>query len=231
MTNWGNWQPRWCVWNSEILFSFDISIYFLHHASFFLNISRLYGSITVLIESHRWIEMFLLFYLICMGWIYDKAASLMDVLLCSLNSLVQNQNVLICNICNIFKNMFNMGVMIRDNILWYRDSPQVNMSPMNPHDMGLTHWGRVTHICVSKLTIIGSDNGLSLGRRQAIIWTNAGILLIRTLGTNFSEIPNEIHIFSFKKIHLKMSSGKRRPFCLGLNVLNFVWSLWDFKGI
>ena len=42
----------------------------------------------------------------------------------------------------------------------------------------LTHWGRVTHICVSKLTIIGSDNGLSPDRRQAIIWTNAGILLI-----------------------------------------------------
>ena len=32
----------------------------------------------------------------------------------------------------------------------------------------LTHWGRVTHICVSKLTIIGSDNGLSPGGRQAI---------------------------------------------------------------
>ena len=42
----------------------------------------------------------------------------------------------------------------------------------------LTHWGWVMHICVSKLTIIGSDNGLSPGRRQAIIWTNAGILLI-----------------------------------------------------
>ena len=42
----------------------------------------------------------------------------------------------------------------------------------------LTHWGRVTHICVDKLTIIGSDNGLSPGRRQAIIWTSAGILLI-----------------------------------------------------
>ena len=83
----------------------------------------------------------------------------------------------------------------------------------------LTHWGRVTHICVRKLTIIGSDNGLSPGRRQAIIWTDAGILLIRTLGTNFSEIPSEIHVFSFKTIHLKMSSGKRRPFCLGLNVL------------
>ena len=44
----------------------------------------------------------------------------------------------------------------------------------------VTHWGRVTNICVSELTIIGSDNGLWPGRRQAIIWTNAGILLIRT---------------------------------------------------
>ena len=42
----------------------------------------------------------------------------------------------------------------------------------------LTHWGRMTQICVGKLSIIGSDNGLSPGRRQAIIWTNAGILLI-----------------------------------------------------
>ena len=51
---------------------------------------------------------------------------------------------------------------------------------------------RVTHICVNKLTIIGSDNGLSPGRRQAIIWTNVGILLIGPLGTNFSEILIEI---------------------------------------
>ena len=83
----------------------------------------------------------------------------------------------------------------------------------------LTHWGRVTHICVSKLNIIGSDNGLSPGRRQAIIWTNAGILLIGPLGTNFSQILTEIYTFSFKKMHLKMSSAKWRPFCLGLNVL------------
>ena len=48
-------------------------------------------------------------------------------------------------------------------------------------------------LCVSKLTFIGSDNGLSPGRCQAIIWTNAGILLIRTLGINFSEILGEIH--------------------------------------
>ena len=83
----------------------------------------------------------------------------------------------------------------------------------------LTHWGRVTHICVGKLTIIGSDNGLSPGRRQAIIRTNAGILLIGTLGTNSSKILSEIRTFSFKKMHLKMSSGRWRPFCLGLNVL------------
>ena len=77
----------------------------------------------------------------------------------------------------------------------------------------------MTHICVSKLTIIGSDNGLSPSRRQAIILTNGGILLIRNLGTNFSEILSEIYAFFFAKIHMKMSSGKWRPFCLGLNVL------------
>ena len=84
----------------------------------------------------------------------------------------------------------------------------------------LTQWGLVTHICFNKLTIIASDNGLSPGRRQVIIWTNAGILLIRTLGTNFSEIINEIHTFSFKKTYLKMSSAKWQPFCLSLNELN-----------
>ena len=62
------------------------------------------------------------------------------------------------------------------------------------------------------LEIIGWDNGLSPSRRQAIIWTNAGILLIRPLGTNFSEILKGIHTFSFKKMHLKMSSAKWRPF-------------------
>ena len=77
----------------------------------------------------------------------------------------------------------------------------------------------MTHICVSKLTRIGSDNGLSPGRRQAIIETNAGILPIGPLGANSSEIIIEIQTSSFKKMHLKMSSAKWRPFCLGLNVL------------
>ena len=82
----------------------------------------------------------------------------------------------------------------------------------------LTHWGRVTHICVGNQTIIGSDNGLAPCRHQAIIWTNDGILLIRSLETNFSEILSKIHTFSFKKTHLK-TSVNWRPSCLGLNVL------------
>ena len=52
----------------------------------------------------------------------------------------------------------------------------------------LTHWGRVTHICISKLTIIGSNNGLLPGWCQAFTWTNAKILLIGPIETNFNEI-------------------------------------------
>ena len=59
----------------------------------------------------------------------------------------------------------------------------------------LTHWGWVTNICVGKLTIIGSDDGLLPGRCQAIIWTNAGISLIWPLATNFNEIWTEIQTF------------------------------------
>ena len=82
----------------------------------------------------------------------------------------------------------------------------------------LTHWGQVTHLCM-----IGSDKGLSPEQRQAIIWTNAGILLIGPLGTNFSEILIATETFSFKKMHLKMSSGKCRSFCFGLNVLKWIY--------
>ena len=82
-----------------------------------------------------------------------------------------------------------------------------------------THRGRVTHICVSELNISGSDNGLSPGRHQAIIWTNAGILLIGHLGINFNGILIAIYTFSFERMHLKMSFGKWLPFCLSLNVL------------
>ena len=82
----------------------------------------------------------------------------------------------------------------------------------------LTHWGRETHIYVGKLTISGSDKGLSPGRRQAIIWTNARLLLIWHLETNFSEILIEIKTFSLKKsmwnVVWKMSAILSRPHCV-----------------
>ena len=83
----------------------------------------------------------------------------------------------------------------------------------------LIYWWQVTHICVSKLTLIGSDKGLVPGKRQATIWTNAGILFIGHMGTNFNKISIDIHIFSFKQTYFKMSSGKCRRCCLCLNVL------------
>ena len=60
----------------------------------------------------------------------------------------------------------------------------------------LTQWGRVTHVCVSKLTIIGSDNDLSPERHQAIIWISAGILLIEQTSV---ESQSEFYYFHYTK--------------------------------
>ena len=49
----------------------------------------------------------------------------------------------------------------------------------------LTHWGRMTHICIGDLTTIVSDKGLSPNQRQVINCTNAEVLLIEPLGTKF----------------------------------------------
>ena len=115
--------------------------------------------------------------------------------------------------------------------------PSFGIVYTEPAIEGSTHWGRVRHICVSDLTIIGSDNGLSPGWRQAIIWTNDGKLLIGPLGTNFSENLVEYHTFSFKKMYMKISSAKGRPFCPGGDELklpvscqgNFVH--WHWTGV
>ena len=87
----------------------------------------------------------------------------------------------------------------------------------------LTHWGWVKHICIGNLSNIGSDKGLSPDWRQAIIWTNTGILLIGPWGTKFIEIIIEILTFSFMKMDFNVSSAKWRPFCLGLNVLKHIY--------
>ena len=88
-----------------------------------------------------------------------------------------------------------------------------------------TNWGRVTHICVSNVTIIDSDNGLAPGRGQAIIWTDARILLIRTWGTNFSEILRSQNSYIFIQENLlenvvcKMAYISSGPHCIRLDCI------------
>ena len=100
--------------------------------------------------------------------------------------------------------------------------PEINSARLymfieiNSARVELTHRGLVTHTCVSKLTILGSDNGLSPGRRQAIIWTTAGILLAEHLGQTSMNIQSKFIHFNSRK-----SIGKWWPFCLGLNMLMY----------
>ena len=82
---------------------------------------------------------------------------------------------------NPFNGWSTLGKLVRKAVAWMADMDGLLMEPC------ITHWGRVTHICVSKLTIIGSDNVLSPDRRQGIIWINDGLLLIGPWGTNFSS--------------------------------------------
>ena len=69
----------------------------------------------------------------------------------------------------------------------------------------------MTHICIGKLTIIGSDNGPSPGRRQAIIWTNAGILLIGHFNRNSNIFIDEN---TFENVVCEMLSILTRPQCV-----------------
>ena len=78
-----------------------------------------------------------------------------------------------------WQGMSNQSVLIRT---WKRPTQRRYV------EQGWGQWGQVTHVFVGNLTIIDSDNGLSPGRRQTIIWTNARILLIGPLGRKFNEI-------------------------------------------
>ena len=75
------------------------------------------------------------------------------------------------------------------------------------HTIRLTQPESEWHISLSVFyqAIIGSGDGLSPVRSQAIIWTNVGLLSIRPLGTNFSEILIKIAKIWIKKTHLEMA--------------------------
>ena len=98
----------------------------------------------------------------------------------------------------------------------------------------LTHWDMMTHICLGNLTIIGSDKGLSPGRPEAINWTNDGLLLIRPLVTNFSEILIFFLHFHSRKCILRYrlendSHFISRSQCV--NARRSTWRVFCFKSV
>ena len=102
-------------------------------------------------------------------------------------------------------------------------------SPGMPYGNQLSYryWGRMTHICVSKLTTIGSDNGLSHGRCKAIIWTKAGNIVEWGPGNEIQWTFNRNLNISFKIKQFKMASGKWRSFFFGLNVLRQLYDCYS----
>ena len=106
---------------------------------------------------------------------------------------------------HIFHLVTDAAYNVRDLVYLYHMLCCFNFNYLNWTCRSWTVCSILFNKCVSKVTIIESDDGLSRGQRQAIIWTNAEILLIRTLGTNLTEILSEIYTLS---LNLKMSSAK-----------------------
>ena len=85
----------------------------------------------------------------------------------------------------------------------------------------------MTHICVSKLHIVDSDYGWVPDRHQAIIWTNAGILLIQASGT----ISIFIHKNAFENI-CEIAAILSRPQCVetSCNISHNEKAVFDFSS-
>ena len=96
------------------------------------------------------------------------------------------------------------------------------------------HSSRMMHIC-SNLTIIGSDNGILPVWHQAIIWTNAATLSIRSSETYLSAISSKIQKFSFQgnafeKVIWKMAAILSRPQCVNsIAMTNVTFTPWAHK--
>ena len=88
----------------------------------------------------------------------------------------------------------------------------------------LTHWGQVTHIYISKLTIIGSDNGFLPGLCQAIIWTNDNILPITSQGTYFNDILIQENAIVVSKMAAILSRTQCVKACIIITELT--WGYW-----
>ena len=82
----------------------------------------------------------------------------------------------------------------------------------------LTHWGQETHICVNE--------HVNIGRCKAIIWTNAGMLLVGHLGTNFSERLIEIIPFHPRKCIWKYRLENGGHFFYKIDYFLYTWKLF-----
>ena len=119
----------------------------------------------------------------------------------------------------------NIAVWMSIKMVRYVHAKKMNMGNYTLNASPLTPWGRVMHICVNKLNHHWSRYKLVLAptRRQAIIWTSAGILLTGPLVTNFIAILFKIHILSFKKINFKnvwkVAAILSRPQCVRILIM------------
>ena len=101
----------------------------------------------------------------------------------------------------------------------YVETPSISQAIVS------VNWGRVTHICVSKLCHHLSRRWLVACSAPSHHLGQSWLIVNWILCINFSEILIERQTFSLKKTYLKISSAKWRPSCLGLNVLTLrqIW--------
>ena len=83
----------------------------------------------------------------------------------------------------------------------------------------LTHWGRVTHICISKITIIGSDNGLSPWTAPSHYLNQCWNIVNWTLGNKLQwNLNRNLYIFiqenPLENVVWKMAAILSRPQCV-----------------
>ena len=110
-------------------------------------------------------------------------------------------------------------------VLWPVVHITQHPEPIYPAVANTSSNSRLGDVCQSQLWPMGSSHTLSHSinsNRYSTQMCHAYPDIPLTL--NWHNSRGNTDTFSFKKMYLKMSSGKWRPSCLGLNVLNSVTS-------
>ena len=139
------------------------------------------------------------------------------VIRCRLFDMYFKSTPLIARHCGAIYDLCNIWYITYFNHLAYNIA-YVVMLHSHMSNVALTHWGRVTYLCVNKLTIIGSDNGF-------VAWPVPSHYISQRWNIVHWTLSNKLHwkvnrnSLVFIQEHMRMSSGKCWPFCLGPNVL------------